>query len=178
MTRWVAALAVCALVVLTTSCEREARRFRDTAQTTTHPDTVPLTAFAPGAPRTDPTTNPLGDNAYAIAEGKRLYAAFNCNGCHATAGGGGIGPALRDDRWIYGYSPGQIYSTVVQGRPNGMPSFGGRLPEQQVWQLVSYIQSLNAAVPRDTAPGRSDDLAAGKPELRTDRDTRRQTGHR
>ena len=33
------------------------------------------------------------DNAYAAAEGKRLFDAFNCSGCHQH-GGGGIGPAL------------------------------------------------------------------------------------
>jgi cytochrome c oxidase cbb3-type subunit 3 len=167
------------LALVSISCERESRRFRDTAQTTTHPETVPLTRFAPGSPRTDTSGgSPFGYNAYGIAEGKRLYSAFNCNGCHATAGGGGIGPALRDDKWIYGYEPSQIYATIVQGRPNGMPSFAGKLPEQQIWQLVAYIDSLAAATPRDAAPGRSDDLAAARPELRAERLDRRQTGHR
>ena len=41
------------------------------------------------------------DNAYHLSEGKRLYTWFNCNGCHAK-GGGGSGPPLMDDRWIYG----------------------------------------------------------------------------
>ena len=29
-----------------------------------------------------------------------------------------------DAEWIYGSHPEQIYSDIVQGRPNGMPSFG------------------------------------------------------
>ena len=161
------------------SCEREARRFRDTASTTTHPQTVALTTLTAGAvPLNTGAGSPFGNNAYAISEGKRLYAAFNCSGCHAAAGGGAIGPALSDDKWIYGYAPEQIYSTIVQGRPNGMPSFAAKLPEQQVWQLVAYIESLTASVPRDAASGRNDDLSAAKGEARADRLDRRQTGHR
>ncbi len=45
-----------------------------------------------------------------------------------------------DDKWIYGAHPAQIYSSIVQGRPNGMPAFADRVPEQQVWQLVAYVQ--------------------------------------
>jgi cytochrome c oxidase cbb3-type subunit 3 len=171
--------AVLSIVAMASACERENRRFRDTAQTTTHPESVPLTTFGAGAPRTEMNVlSPFATNAYGIAEGKRLYTAFNCAGCHATAGGGAIGPPLRDDMWIYGYAPPQIYASIVQGRPNGMPSFGGRVPEQQVWQLVAYIESLAAAVPRDAAPSRSDDLSAARPELRAERLDRRQTGHR
>ena len=93
-------------------------------------------------------------------------------------GGGGIGPALMDDKWIYGGSPDQIYSTISQGRPNGMPAFGGRVPTQQIWQLVAYVQSLSVQVPRDVEPGRNDDMNARQPELRLDRLPPRMTGHR
>src|SRR4051812_47750251 len=34
-----------------------------------------------------------------VSEGKRLYKWFNCNTCHVN-GGGAIGPALMDDKWI------------------------------------------------------------------------------
>jgi cytochrome c oxidase cbb3-type subunit 3 len=174
-----AVLGAAAAVLIASACERETRRFRDTAETTTHPDAVASTSLTAGAPPSNPAGgSPFATNAYGLAEGKRLYAAFNCSGCHATAGGGGIGPPLRDDVWIYGYAPSQIYSTIVQGRPNGMPSFAGKLPEQQIWQLVAYIESLTAAVPRDVSTSRSDDLNAARPEMRTERLHRVQTGHR
>ena len=67
------------------------------------------------------------ENAYAIAEGKRLFSAYNCVGCHGH-GGGGMGPPLMDDNWIYGEEPEQIFSTLVEGRPNGMPTFGAEDP--------------------------------------------------
>ena len=85
---------------------------------------------------------------------------------------------MSDDQWIYGFGPEQIYSTIVQGRPDGMPSFKAKLSEQQIWQLVAYIESLSAATPRDAATGRPDDLSAALPELRAERLTGRQTGHR
>ena len=121
--------------------------------------------------------SPYTKNAYGQSEGKRLFSAFNCTGCHAN-GGGGIGPALTDDKWIYGSEPEQIYSTIVEGRPNGMPAFGGRIPSQQVWQIVSYIDALAGQVPQDAAPGRNDDMSVTKHENRIEYATPHQTGHR
>jgi cytochrome c oxidase cbb3-type subunit III len=87
-------------------------------------------------------SNPFDGNEEAIAEGKRLYDQFNCSGCHA-AGGGAIGPALMDDEWIYGSSSANIYWTVVEGRPNGMPAFGGRIVDKQIWQIAAFVRSLS-----------------------------------
>ena len=47
-----------------------------------------------------------------------------------------------DDRWIYGSDPSNIFNTIVEGRPNGMPSFGSKIPRYQIWQLASYVRSL------------------------------------
>jgi cytochrome c oxidase cbb3-type subunit 3 len=139
---------------------------------------VKLTQLEPGVPAPGtPTLGPYQENAYGIGEGKRLFTSYNCNGCHAM-GGGGIGPPLMDDLWIYGSGPDQIYSTISQGRPNGMPAFGSKVPSQQIWQLVAYVHSLSGQVPRDAAPGRNDGMSAMKPELRLEHRPPRQTGHR
>ena len=107
-------------------------------------------------------------------EGKRLFAWFNCVGCHAH-GGGGMGPPLIDERWIYGSAPENIYSTIVEGRPNGMPSFRGKIPDYQVWQLVAYVRALGGLAPKDAAPGRNDEMHVGRPEnLTTQRSTIRE----
>src|SRR5213592_5003285 len=84
-------------------------------------------------------------SAYEVSQGKVLYRWFNCIGCHAQ-GGGGIGPALMDASWIYGKEPGDIFATIMDGRPNGMPSFRGRIPEEQAWRLVAYVRSLSGLV--------------------------------
>ena len=170
---WLAA----ALVIVAVGCERERRDFKlpNGDQLT---QSTRVTQLQPGAPAQPMTvSSPLEGNAYALSEGKRLFSAYNCVGCHAN-GGGGIGPALMDHRWIYGSRGDQIYSTIVQGRPNGMPSFGGKVPDQQVWQLVAYVQSLSGNVPKDAAPSRNDDMQATKPELRREPKPPVQTGHR
>ena len=93
--------------------------------------------------------NPFEGKPEAIEAGKQLYSQFNCAGCHA-AGGGAIGPALIDDVWIYGNSPGNIFWTIIEGRPQGMPSFGGRIAEEQAWRIVSYVRSLAELPPKES----------------------------
>ena len=176
MHRRVVALLV--LLFFAASCEREARRYKELPAAASRPESTKVSDLVPGLPsEQQPVLSPYQENAYGIAEGKRLYTAFNCNGCHAQ-GGGGIGPALMDSKWIYGSSPDQIYSTIAQGRPNGMPTFARLVPSQQIWQLVAYVQALSMQVPRDVAPGRSDDLSGIKPELRLEPQPPRMTGHR
>lgn len=86
--------------------------------------------------------NPFEGDEAALADGKRLYNQFNCSGCHA-AGGGAIGPPLMDDEWIYGSSGANIFWTIIEGRPQGMPAFGGRIVDDQAWRIVAYVRSLS-----------------------------------
>jgi cytochrome c oxidase cbb3-type subunit 3 len=104
-----------------------------------------------------------GKNAYGMSEGKRLYSYFNCIGCHAN-GGGGMGPALIDDEWAYGSAPDQIFASIAQGRPNGMPTWAGRIPDYQIWQLAHYVRSMSGLESRDPAPSRSDHMKSKQPE--------------
>ena len=102
-------------------------------------------------------------NAFLVNQGKRLFRWYNCNGCHAQ-GGGNMGPSLMDDKWLYGHRPAEIYASIVEGRPKGMPAFGGRIPEDQLWQLVAYVRSLSGQLRKDVAPSRADGLAGAPPE--------------
>jgi cytochrome c oxidase cbb3-type subunit 3 len=171
-------LPLLVLLLATAACEREARRYQELPAAASRPDSTKVSELEPGVPSArERLLSPYQENAFGIAEGKRLYSAFNCNGCHAQ-GGGGIGPALMDANWIYGSAPDQIYATISQGRPNGMPAFGRQVPAQQIWQLVAYVQALSVQVPRDAAPSRSDDLNGIKPELRLEPRPPRLTGHR
>jgi cytochrome c oxidase cbb3-type subunit 3 len=110
----------------------------------------------------DPRIFRYEQNAWHVSEGQRLYQEFNCVECHAH-GGGGIGPALIDDEWIYGSSSPQIVATLFQGRPNGMPSFRNLLTETQMWQLAAYVRSTASQVPKDVPPSRADTLANTPP---------------
>ena len=101
--------------------------------------------------------NEYEENAYHVSQGQRLYAWYNCVGCHAN-GGGGMGPPLMDAEWVYGSRPEQIYETIMQGRPNGMPSWAGRIPEAQVWQIVAYVRSMSALTPQNVRAARADHM--------------------
>lgn len=139
---------VAIFLVAAAGCEREQRQLQ-----------VP----PPEASSLKPLHTSDERNAYALGQGKTLFRWFNCSGCH-SAGGGGMGPALMDDVWRYGSSPDDIYKTIMDGRPNGMPAFRGRIAETQVWQLVAYVRSMSGLARKDAAPGRSDSLYPGKPE--------------
>jgi len=167
--------------VLALCCKREERTFRVPAPSANPVYSVQLVTLRPGTtqpagapPTTQPATpsppinNSYEENAYALTEGQRLYNAYNCSGCHAH-GGGGIGPPLMDDLWVYGYQPEQIYSTIVQGRPNGMPSFMGRIPDYQLWQLVAFVRSMSGQAKQDASPGREDHMKGAPPPNSTDK---------
>jgi cytochrome c oxidase cbb3-type subunit 3 len=83
-----------------------------------------------------------------IADGKQLFTQMNCSGCHSH-GGGGMGPPLTkpQNEWIYGSSIENIVSTVREGRPKGMPSFRGKLPDDQIWEVAAYVHSLVNGAP-------------------------------
>lgn len=143
------------VVVAFTGCAREERRARE-SPAAARIETISQSKLHPG--RTPPSrtaTYAYDENAWAVAEGRRYYQWFNCNGCHFN-GGGGIGPPLMDEQWIYGAEPENIFATIVEGRPNGMPSFRGRINDQQVWQIVAYVRSLGGLTAKTLKPGRPD----------------------
>jgi cytochrome c oxidase cbb3-type subunit 3 len=151
------------LLVLS-GCKREDRGFRVSPPSASAIQTVSLNPIHPGnSARDEPIKNEYEENAYAMSEGKRLYSQMNCVGCHSH-GGGGMGVPLMDSDWIYGNRPEQIFSTIVEGRPNGMPSFRGKLPDYQVWQLAAYVRSMSGLADSDAAPSRDDHMHVGPPE--------------
>ena len=150
-----------ATLLILAACEREARPFDKLSVVSRQPAMPVLSQIYPGGqPPAMSQTSPFQDNAYGISEGKRLFTQYNCSGCHAN-GGGGMGPALMDDKWIYGSNPENIFASIVEGRPNGMPSWKGKIPDQQIWELVAFIQSLSGQSSPDSLPGRSDHLNPG-----------------
>jgi cytochrome c oxidase cbb3-type subunit III len=150
-----------------TSCRREDRELRPApSRTAIFHDAARESDIQPGGKQSQPqVSNPYEGNAYAISEGQRLYAWYNCSGCHFN-GGGGIGPPLMKDEWIYGNDPPVLFDTIVKGRPNGMPSWGGRIPEYQVWQIVSYVRSMNKLEPQSATPSRGDNLEKDSSTIR------------
>jgi len=96
-------------------------------------------------PPGDSLKNPFKADTKAPENGGKMFAAFNCDGCHAGGAVGFVGPSLADGRFRYGGTDGEIFTSIFYGRPRGMPAWGGTLPSDAIWQLVSYIQSLQPA---------------------------------
>lgn len=104
----------------------------------------PVSGLHPGDVPVDPgIKNPLAGDPQAVQTGMQLFASMNCIGCHADNGGGGMGPALSNSQFIYGSAPADIFLTIAQGRPNGMPAWRKLLPDDAIWQLVSYVESIS-----------------------------------
>jgi cytochrome c oxidase cbb3-type subunit 3 len=155
--------AVMLATVALAACSREKRGFYDS------PPAASVAAESAKVVRSDSGVSrqgPYGENAYALNQGKQLYAAFNCMGCHSH-GGGGMGPPLMDSAWIYGFEPANIYATIANGRPNGMPSFRNRITPQQTWELVAYVRSMSGQGSKAARTNRSDEMEVRAAESQT-----------
>jgi cytochrome c oxidase cbb3-type subunit 3 len=155
--RRLTALACCCFALI--SCQREKRDSRPAPVRTVIFDSAAREdTIEPGGrlPHYE-ASNPYDKSAYAIAEGQRWFDWYNCSGCHSH-GGGGMGPPLIKQSWIYGGEPDNLFDTIVKGRPNGMPTWGGRIPAYQIWQLVAFIRSMNQEEPQSATPVRSDTI--------------------
>jgi cytochrome c oxidase cbb3-type subunit III len=154
-------LAIGGIILALAGCKREDREIRTPLPKVSEQDAIVMSTNAPGGgtpvAAANPTSGEFAENAYHISEGKRLYEWFNCSGCHFQ-GGGGIGPALMDDQWIYGSSMENIAATVREGRPNGMPSFRSTIPPPQIWEIAAYVRSLGGLAPQAAVPARSDGM--------------------
>jgi mono/diheme cytochrome c family protein len=85
--------------------------------------------------------NPFDSEQNAIAAGAKLFRQ-NCSSCHGDdAMGQSKHPSLHSDH-IRAATPGQLEWILKNGSmKNGMPSWS-KLPEQQRWQIVSFLKSL------------------------------------
>ena len=122
---------------------------------------VPLGDWAGATPNTlaSQIRNPYEGDSAAAREGGVLYQQMNCADCHGYDLRGGMGPNLRDRYWRYGGSPAEIYKTLWEGRPQGMPAWGRALPPEQLWKLVTYIESFHGTFPAPLADrGKQGDL--------------------
>src|SRR5215203_5833226 len=106
------------------ACDREERGLRTDPANVETVAATRTSGLYPGPHALDPSelhptlasygphaTNAYEKNAYALSEGKRFYDLYNCRGCHSN-GGGGMGPPLMDDQWIYGAAPEQVVETM------------------------------------------------------------------
>ena len=103
-------------------------------------------------------TNPVRSTPESIAAGKRAYDA-NCAACHGNLAQGAVKagmtisiieeqrgkqpPDLTDEQWDHGSSDGDIFTVIKRGvPPTMMPGFDGRIPDEDIWNIVNYLRTL------------------------------------
>ncbi len=101
-------------------------------------------------------TNPLPSTAEVARQGAAAYAS-RCAGCHGGYGLGngrlaagmaayGAHPSdLTDDVWQHGETDGELFVVIRDGAgpDSQMPSYGSKLSDEEIWQVVRHIRSLS-----------------------------------
>jgi cytochrome c oxidase cbb3-type subunit 3 len=93
-------------------------------------------------------TNPFAGDAKAAKVGESQFRA-NCAFCHGLgARGGGRGPDLTRAQKRHGNSDADLYRTINEGvpgtamPPNGATQQGVGMTEEEIWQVITYIRSV------------------------------------
>jgi cytochrome c oxidase cbb3-type subunit III len=95
----------------------------------------------------DENTVLFDTSAPALASGKSIYEA-NCVACHASDGGGGVGPNLTDQYWIHGASINDVFKVVKYGVvAKGMIPWQDQLSPEEMQNVSSYILTLVGTSP-------------------------------
>ena len=107
-----------------------------------HPENLP--AGFPSSIKPLLVSNPYEGDKRATTVGGQLFVGYNCLDCHGAEGSGAMGPSFQDGRWHFGGSAGEVFESIYQGRPDGMPAWGGRISNDQIWMLTAYVRSLSS----------------------------------
>src|SRR6266481_771507 len=97
--------------------------------------------------------NPLANDSNATKLGEFEFRA-NCAFCHGLgARGGGRGPDLTRAQKRHGNADADLFRTINEGVPgtampqNGATQQGVGMTEEEIWQVISYIRSVQAKAP-------------------------------
>jgi cytochrome c oxidase cbb3-type subunit III len=91
--------------------------------------------------------NAMASDPEAAEAGELLFEE-HCSRCHGKdANGKGHRPSLRSERVQETATPGDLHWILVNGSlGRGMPSWS-KLPDPQLWQIVTFVKSLGAPKP-------------------------------
>lgn len=138
-------------LILAGSFAVSARQTTSTSTATTTPAPKPRPGGWVLPPTADEEKNPFAGDAKAVATGKELFVK-TCQRCHGP-GGKGDGPDadpdnmqdmdLTNPKRTARNSDGIVFYKVWNGRAKPkMPAQKDELTKDQVWQIVSYAQTL------------------------------------
>jgi cytochrome c oxidase cbb3-type subunit 3 len=89
----------------------------------------------------------ISRDAARIGKGREVFAA-KCSPCHASDGGGLVGPNLTDQVWIHGGKLSEIRHTIEVGVPEkGMLAWKGLISNDEIFDVVAFIRSIRGTHP-------------------------------
>lgn len=94
-----------------------------------------------GAAAPAPANQPL---PVSVSLDPREIYAQNCASCHGADLSGGQGSALVRPNWPYHEHSAGLVRVISEGKGLVMPPFRGRLSQQQIEALTTWLQSMNA----------------------------------
>jgi putative heme-binding domain-containing protein len=90
-----------------------------------------------------PKQNPFANDPQAAKDGRPLFRLM-CSPCHGIHAEGGRGPDLTRGTYSVGDTDADLYDVIANGaQGTEMADFLGRIGEENVWRLVSYIRSVS-----------------------------------
>jgi mono/diheme cytochrome c family protein len=109
--------------------------------------------------------NPYTDDAEAITAGKKLFLSYSCNGCHGGTGGGGMGPPLSNEVWVYGSDDDTLFRLVAYGSDElqhkgysrkSREGVVGPMPPQgeiidsddELWKILAFVRTVYKGDPK------------------------------
>ncbi|GMA17368.1 cytochrome c6 [Deinococcus metallilatus] len=93
--------------------------------------------------------------------GHQVFTSAGCIGCHGAQGQGGAGPKLAGDEKIL-KDPVYVHTIVTKGK-GGMPAFGDKLSEEQIYAVANYVlHSWGNSIPEPLTPAT---VAAGQTKV-------------
>jgi len=111
--------------------------------------------------------NPYKDTqADVVAQGSKDFQRYSCAGCHGGRAGGGMGPPLTNDIWIYGGDDDTLFRLVTLGSDQlqkqgytrtgqehvvgPMMPFGTTIQNaDDLWKILAFIRSKYSGDPGD-----------------------------
>ena len=110
-------------------------------------------------PVTEESLQKLATEAGVVAEGEKIFrttAPLSCAFCHKPDGSGQSGPNLTDGSWLYGGRAMDVYTTIMEGRPNGMPAWkanGSLFAQRATAYVLAKLKNTNReGLPPQGAP--------------------------
>lgn len=109
--------------------------------------------------------NPYTDDPEKIAEGRKLFLSYSCNGCHGGNGGGGMCPPLSNETWVYGSDDDTLFRLITLGSDKlqadgyfrkGMENVVGPMPpfgelvksDDELWRILAFVRSIYNGSPK------------------------------